>query len=1111
MVDEIIHQIQNLCSYQQQALLPPLREFFPQKQNVDHQFSVLKPFLDNNAALYLQTILEYWKNSEVVNEICRGCQLMFSHYKVSSPADQLSVLQNVLNINDVTSGQICICFYRDYQNYYLSKYQPLTLEFIAQWSKFKDLLTFLYSLKPADIDDLLEIVNDWDETPINTEIIFSLVLLRKFFEKVDAKIEDVRKDKSLDVDSVIAYFEDILKNAEYKDITSSIQSCQNNLSNIQRIRTETGNKEQSKRKRTLDIMEKSNFSFNIFQPGEELGHTNEYQFDVSVNNNQWQPISFDDLADLRDRARLTQYSSSNKNNDQQFSNDDHNLVFQSFVSLVDTIEMILQKLTSLYEAGYPVIQQYINAPQIFTCHAGDYNILDEFNSTLQMKLIDWETQLCTMYKQYINLTYFSHQQLTMVDDAVRQRTITKPTDPMYHLMKFIEIDPQSIDTDCLPQQSSEPSDLLQTVASIVKTNRELLPSSMKEDDARNKKVLVIKTTDNGILRAIYSLCNLNGTSPVPNRLFYCTEKTSWMEIRAFIYRCFYSQQLHQLIRPERLSIVIQDQFTALLHQLIEQSPNHFFRLGMITTISTTNLYLVNNFNMYHIVRILNDQELLDDRDLAKRIQESIGESCRLVISDLGGLGKSTYIQNAASQLGKQYVKFPISGDADTSTLSAQLRDAKIQSASSPIVIHIDIGPVQNVQQLNEFLYSLVLFRCFRLEQIPVNVQTDVPIFIELDSSSYLTNLKDQLVICQHLSTEHISWMDWNKLNTSLSSAQLVVRYLQAIEDETINTKNIDEETKETVDAATSVRLLCKYFVQKKNPQFISWTQLQIFISVYSKLFSSFSKCAYFYADPEITSSLRHDILTALLASSDQFTSLSVEQVRENQRSIYSNQTSKPFSEAIIRWDTSQPFTVIFTYDNEPLFIYKTRYKIPDSVMDAFRCYYQTTHKSNTSTGNQNQGFFSVFTVGLSFADDQKTTISPTEINLQVNAFFTEPKQMTHEQFFFRLILLSKKYTTFKSICPICYTSYPYYQEKCIKCGTTGSLLKPDSDNNQEHLRNFQEQIAKRLQSEYVLTADNYVKMLLIYLRVQSNLPVLIMGETGKQNVISCFSLMNSSL
>jgi ABC-type uncharacterized transport system fused permease/ATPase subunit len=35
-----------------------------------------------------------------------------------------------------------------------------------------------------------------------------------------------------------------------------------------------------------------------------------------------------------------------------------------------------------------------------------------------------------------------------------------------------------------------------------------------------------------------------------------------------------------------------------------------------------------------------------------------------------------------------------------------------------------------------------------------------------------------------------------------------------------------------------------------------------------------------------------------------------------------------------------------------------------------------------------------------------------------------------------------------------------------------------------------------LNGEYVLTTDNYLKMNVIYLRVQAKVPVIIMGETG---------------
>jgi hypothetical protein len=57
-------------------------------------------------------------------------------------------------------------------------------------------------------------------------------------------------------------------------------------------------------------------------------------------------------------------------------------------------------------------------------------------------------------------------------------------------------------------------------------------------------------------------------------------------------------------------------------------------------------------------------------------------------------------------------------------------------------------------------------------------------------------------------------------------------------------------------------------------------------------------------------------------------------------------------------------------------------------------------------------------------------------------------------------------------------------------------MKPKSFNT-DHIKQFQKQMSEVLEQEYVITPDNYIKMLLVWLRIISNLPVIIMGETGK--------------
>ena len=49
----------------------------------------------------------------------------------------------------------------------------------------------------------------------------------------------------------------------------------------------------------------------------------------------------------------------------------------------------------------------------------------------------------------------------------------------------------------------------------------------------------------------------------------------------------------------------------------------------------------------------------------------------------------------------------------------------------------------------------------------------------------------------------------------------------------------------------------------------------------------------------------------------------------------------------------------------------------------------------------------------------------------------------------------------------------------------------DSNNNIEKLKPLEE-----IAESYVFTADNFVKMILILLRIRANIPVIMMGETG---------------
>ncbi|CAF2771021.1 unnamed protein product [Rotaria sp. Silwood2] len=969
----------------------------------------------------------------------------------------------MVHINKKAKCEVCLMTYRDFCTNYSKRYSTEILKLISHYSSSTELIQFLNSIQSTDIDNLLEAVNDWDETLINTKTVLDSALLKTFLDRIYTMIKSLNNEKTIDVDDVIQCFEKICQEDEVEKILVCFESCAESLASLKHIHLELTDKQLSKRKIMLNIMQKSLIRFSSSDRLMDTLNNMHYRVDVEIFS---QSITYKDLNELRDRASLIEHSSNKKP-----KNDHEREIYylQLFVHFVDTIEMTLKNLTSLTLASYPSVSSLITSYDGLTCIEGNYQKLINFNSMLETLLNQWEQNLCSEYERYVDLTYFSCQQIWMLESFLyNQERISLGNHIGYHLLQFIGVEPKNISSKVLPVQSEHPQERLRNIGRILIEYR---PMMLKQEQNQiQKRILVIETSEPGILRAILSLFKMNDISPKSHQLFYCTQKTSWIDIRAFIYRCFYSQTLHQLIRPEILSSEIQERMIRLIYHLIKECSENSLCMGIITTSSCTQLQLINGLKILQILTFIHDQDLLDEMAQREMIQKMIGINCKLVKSQIPGLGKSTWIRNQIEQIKKQYIKFSINGDIDIDRLAERLRNHGSQLISSEAGIHIDIGTFENFRPLNEFLYSLLLFRSFCFGQAVCSIPSDVPIFIELDASLHSSKVQDSMTILKYVRCMHLQTINWNDLSVSESyNIQLIANYLQCIKDKTVIKKDISEEQMKLIDKETCIRLIQDHFLRNKSKEFITWTQLSIFLAIYNRLFLGFSRCGHFLVKYVPKPELRLDILQSLLDSSDQFTSLSVENVRKNQRSVIPNDAALTYSDAIVRWDKTQPFTMIFTATDDPLFVYKKASNVPESLVQSY-CLYQGMKKRKLK---------------------QKHELLKVQ-KLQ----FPDYDTLTHAQFFVKLTSLSNKYIN-KSICPRCYKQYEYSKKICEKCLIDDGLIRPASLNTDD-IDRFQMQIAQQLQTEYVLTPDNYIKMLLIYLRVQCGLPVLIMGETGRK-------------
>ena len=1085
ILDEFTERLKKIYGEWRTSPISDLLDFFPDIQYVDHDFEILKRLFkpDNNDVLQssdtdesesddaesptlndtdksksddvgdvrsddidgLKSILDYWKSRDFIRTVCNGYILFFNSFNKLTD-DECRTIQDLVNVTEQTEGIACSHRYQKFNLSLTNVYTAEFIHFLREYFHSNELIHFINSLSSGEVDNLLQAVSDWDETLINTNTILDFVKIKQFFVQLNRQIELLNENPNPYItfqERLSEIFTNLFSEEQFKNLFSYFESCRSSLASIKHIHLNLTDKELAKRKRISDLMRNITFDF-----------VREHQsFDISI---QPQMITMNDLSELRDRARLIEYSKNTNKITEKIE-------FQTFVKFVEIVEKFLKHLNQLNIAGHPLIDDYLRPKKIFTCVKGNYKELIEFSLKLDDLLADWEKDLCQIYEKYIDLTYFSYQQFWIIEDYLyhHQKNSNK-THFGYHLLKNIGIQPEDIRVEYLPLPTTNVRERLENLGKILTAQRHSISLLYKQENANVKKISLIETTDDGILRSILSLFEQFKQKSTVNHLFFCTEQTTWMEIRAFTYRCFRSQNLHQLIRPELLSAAIQNDFTRLLTDLIHSNSQHYFRLGIITTILNTELQLINSLRTLQIVQKLQENDLLDIDLLKKTIEGLLNENSIYVTSIINGLGKTFYIEKQIKSDDKTYIKFPISGDIDVDQLAERLcqhGDKFSQSA-----LHIDIGPINDRKEFNQMLYCLLLFRSYRFQQVAISIPNDMPIYIELDSSPNSYHFLENNSLFKYMKRYSIEAMHWNEFELTQSNSlpvQFVVNYLHALKDKSILKTDLNETNLTMFSKEICIDLLKEQFLKDKKPEFINWTQLSIFIFVYYNLFSGFSKCGFFLVDAVRDRQTRVDILNELLDSSNQFTSLCVDTVRQNQRSTQSNNEIADFSSSIVRWDKTKPFTLVFSDSHVPIFVYKQTSAVPKTIVQAFQFYYQAL------TNNENQ---------------------------DVNQMFPDYNKFTHEEFFQKLVTLSKKFFI-KAICKICYKGHDVKQTDCLKCSAKGTLAKPSSSAT-KHIDDFQILFAQRIRREYVLTADNFIKMLLIYLRVQSGLPVLIMGETG---------------
>ena len=589
------------------------------------------------------------------------------------------------------------------------------------------------------------------------------------------------------------------------------------------------------------------------------------------------------------------------------------------------------------------------------------------------------------------------------------------------------------------------------------------------------------STDNGIEEDILSwYFLLTNNYPISQTLLMCSKETSNDEIISFIHRAILCQD-NVLFMISKIEELPSDKGELLFELISELYTNKEKKMISCLVFIFSN----NDTEIVKLIQRVHYCEILRHKKKIKNVDEGIFENKEIEIyySDKAGVGKSTKIKNEAIENEKNYVYFPLGGEFTKVDVISRLKNNNLLKENKNIVLHIDLFDTKKTEEMKEFLFSLLITKLYGLNENIFYLHKETQIKIELPYGFIDFFLKFPFLK-----------MFKNKINISIENLPPL-----------IVSKKIDSD----------IQIICNYLRIIKNKKIIE-------NDIYIPNISS----SYFNELPEK--------ITAEIIPDDECKELIYDYLKidfpnyyqiNNFIKILSSQFKKL---SLIKSLSSNILKNLGNKLGKPE-LKNNRYIICENIIKNTRFIISSTYKkilnSQNLSYNINLNFGGKYDEKMQNELAIKSLSSPSDIisynNIKIpliffyegiNPYFTIVSPYIPENEDYQNLLDLENIHSYLSGQKIkkCLKRYEKFKPESFYKELKQILDLPNPINKHEDNPNNLNNI-KDIIGYYVITADNFIKMLLILLRIRENVPVIMMGETGcgKTSLIrKLYQLMN---
>lgn len=926
------------------------------------------------------------------------------------------------------------------------------MDVVVQLAGAKELVEFVAEVADEDMRKLIDAVEEHSDTFVHESAVADFIAMKRFIGQLLCSRDGDAQSFLLNTLPPLID----MQNSPQESLSSKLMSCNENVYSLRSLYSKVANRGEVTRDVIKNAVLRGCYRFSINENGEfETGNMlNMFQKGRGVTE-----YSLNQLHDYRSRA-LLMVNSSRSPVSQAAEGHSYEVrdYVSEFIEQVNVVTSIVELGVELGDLGHFDYVGWECVVESKSAQKGSHcsHTLESLKAKLTENLRLWQQLLFEARTAFYELNFFRAKQIRQLWSLVRKRDVSQQMKghDLMHVIRALcpEVRPSDLFTSGAKQHMNA-QDKLQVCGEWLRTllvkKAHLRHRTIHEPErfahlqahvAQGQVFLALADDGTHLLNVILALYARTSFFPEAGELLICHSGTDWEDVMLLLMRCLHSAgtrhegRLFCLAGVDALDFRLQNKLVEMLDSCFGNSGDIGDSWRLAVVVGTGCSHVLDHYgDKFHRMRGLSTEDVAQ---LLASLCQQQHAPISIIKSEIPGLGKSSWIRGKVFRT--FVVRVPIGGPIDYKQLVNTLqRHMAIVSSSSNFGLHLDISRVSNPAVLDAFLVDLLLVNYVASGSKAFFLeQKGNPVFIEL-ANTLGEDLTRTLPFCRCAPSMQLEKQAmFGTINLTWSLENLWVSH----------------------DINSDVQVVCNYLRAMDNKTLGS-----------------------------------RDLVFG--NNSQNVECLTAEQCRQYLHQHFLKDA--PFQSfsllstflAVFAWQLrSLSKSIFFTVDTQKFMVNNTqcRYLVVKSLLASAKRF-AIESSSAAYMSQRNHGSSEPMPMEYQMVNRMQKLIR-WEDNTHLLVLFNDADGQSIS-------------TIYKDPRHVPAEVKELLRSQRIKSSKSDAGLENFGSMSHERLMAKLELILGKSTDAiggqpYVLTADNFMKMVLIHIRVQSNVPVLLMGETG---------------